>query len=630
MNPRFLRYYNQELQHLREVGGEFAKEFPKIAGRIGLEGFDCADPYVERLLEGFSFLAARIQMKIESEYPRFTQHLSELIYPHFLAPTPSMMVVQMRADLNNPALNSGFVVPRGSPLNSIVPDQDTTACQYRTGHDLMLWPVSISEAKFFTWSGAQAGLDVAFPAWVKTENLKAGIRLRLKIEGERSFKQLPLDKLSVYIRGSDDMPMRIYEKIFAHCECVLLAPTERPTRWTKVLPKASIRRVGFNENEALLPSSRRAFEGYRLLQEYFAFPQRFLFFEISGLQAALQQAEQSEIDIMILLNRGDVQLEQTLDESNFDLNCTTAVNLFPMQADRFDVDPGQVEYHVVPNRKHPLDYEIFQVRGVSGYGVGPEALQDYESFYNAKDLGTLHQAKAFYHIRREKRKFSERQKRNGPRTSYIGSEVFVSIVDGNSAPYPIELRQLGLSVWGTNRDLPLTMSLGIGTTDFLLMVEAPVQEVRARVGPSQPHPSFAEGKVAWRLINHLSLNYLSLIDTDPEQGAAALREMLMLYCHETDINSHRQIEGVRSVRAERITRRLTTPGPITFGRGLQLTILLDDAMFEGTGAFLLGAVLEHFFAQYVSINTFTETIVKTITRGEIMRWPVKSGLCATL
>ena len=240
MNPRFLQYYNQELQHLREVGGEFAREYPKIAGRIGLEGFDCADPYVERLLEGFSFLAARIRMKIDDEYPRFTQHLSELVYPHFLAPTPSMMVVHMRPDLTNPALGNGFLVPRGSTLSSIVPNQDTTACQYRTGHDLTLWPLSLAEAKFFTHSGAQAGLDVTFPS-----TIKAGLRLRLKVDSAHHFSAMALDRLCVHIRGSDDMPMRIYEKIFANIESILVVPPERPAKWHHFLPKTNLVRVGF-------------------------------------------------------------------------------------------------------------------------------------------------------------------------------------------------------------------------------------------------------------------------------------------------------------------------------------------------------------------------------------------------
>ena len=182
MNPRFLRYYSQELQHLREVGGEFARDYPKIAGRLGLDGFECADPYVERLLEGFSFLAARVQMKIDAEFPRFTQHLSELVYPQFLAPTPSMAVVQLQPDLSNPSLKDGYLVPRGSALRSVLGAGDNTACEYRSGHAVTLWPIELVEAKFFTHGGHQAGLNVVLPPAVK-----AGIRLRLRTCGGVAF-----------------------------------------------------------------------------------------------------------------------------------------------------------------------------------------------------------------------------------------------------------------------------------------------------------------------------------------------------------------------------------------------------------------------------------------------------------
>lgn len=625
MNPRFLRYYNQELQHLREVGGEFAKEFPKIAGRLGLEGFECADPYVERLLEGFSFLAARVQLKIDAEFPRFTQHLAELVYPHLLAPTPSMVVVQMNPDLSNPALANGFTLERQTVLNSIVPSTDFTACEYRTAHELTMWPIELVEAKFFTYGGAQAGIDLQLPAGVK-----AGIRFRLRVADDFEFKKLALDKLTMYIRGSDEIPMRIYEKIFGGIEGILITPASGAKNGYKLLPKSALKTLGFAEEDALLPSNKQSFQGYRLLQEYFAFPQRFMFFDVTQLRQAVQTCNERELDITILLNRGDVVLEQTLDASYFALNCVPAVNLFPHRADRIEVTSKQLEYHVLPNRAHPMDYEIYQIQEVAGYGNGPEALQTYESFYCAKDLNTLHQAKAFYQVRREKRMMSERQRQNGPRSSYMGSETFISIVDGNNTPYPPDLMQLGLGVLCTNRDLPLSMSLGVGRTDFLIMAESPVESVRAIAGPSQPFPSFAEGAMAWRFINHLSLNYLSLVDSDPQQGAVALRELLMLYSHDGDIASQRQVEGVRSIQTSRITRRMPSPGPITFGRGLQLTLTLDDSAFEGTGPFLLGAVLDHFFAQYVSINSFTETVIKTVARGEIMRWPSKVGLCATL
>ena len=628
MTPRFLRYYSAELAHLREVGGEFALDFPKIAGRLGLDSFECADPYVERLLEGFSFMAARVHMKIDAEFPRFTQLLSELVYPHFLAPTPSMAVVQLQPDLTNPALQKGFVVERGSAMRSVLGKGDNTACEYRSAHALTLWPVEIVEAKFFTHAGngaaAGAGAGAQLPPAVK-----AGIRLRLKSTGA-AFKDLPLDRLCLHLRGADELPVRIYEMLLGSIVGVLVTPVGRPAAWHSLLPKTALRPKGFDESEALLPSGQRSFQGYRLLQEYFAFPQRYQFVELQGLQAGLRQCHDKEIEVTILLDRGDAQLEKTLDSSHFALHCTPVVNLFQRRADRINVTGEQLEYHVLVDRTRPMDYEVFQVESVTGYGSGPDAQQVFEPFYTAKDIGALHQQKAFFQIRREPRVVSQRQRRDGPRSSYIGSEAFISIVDAAEAPYSSELRQLGLSVWCTNRDLPLSMAVGIGKTDFIVDAGAPVTAVRCLAGPSEPHPSFAEGSVAWRLLNQLSLNYLSLLDTDPQQGAVALREMLALYCHPADLNGQRQVEGVRSISSRPIVRRMPSPGPITFGRGIEITVTFDDAAYEGTGAFVLGAVLAEFFAQYVSINSFTETVIRSLGRGDIMRWPAKGGVCAIL
>lgn len=628
MNPNLLRYYSQELQHLREMGGEFAREFPKIAGRLGLEGFDCADPYVERLLEGFSFLAARVQLKLDAEFPRFTQHLAELVYPHYLAPTPSMAVVQLQPDVGNPGLAQGATVARGSALRSMLGKDDTTACEYRTAHEMTLWPVTLTEARFFTHSGRAGGIDLPL-----RPGIKAGLRLRLRAEGGLQFNDLALDKLCLHIRGNDDMPVRIYEQLLAGAEGVLVRPVVHAASRCTLLPKTVVQTVGFDEEQALLPSGRRTFQGYRLLQEYFAFAPRFLFVQLAGLQAALQSCAESEIEIVVLLNRADVQLEQAVDRSNFALNCTPAVNLFSRRADRIHVSDKQFEFHVIPDRTRPLDFEVYQIEQVTGYGAGPGSEQVFQPFYTAKDLGTAYQSKAFYQIRREQRMSSERQRRVGQRSSYIGSEAFISLVDAANepgAPGQRDLRQLGIDLLCSNRDLPLSMPLGLGKTDFTLDSGAPVQSVRCVAGPSQPLPSFAEGSATWRVLSHLSLNYLSLVDTDTEQGAQALRDILSLYCEANDAIAQRQIEGVRSVQSKAITRRMPSPGPITFGRGLQVTVTLDDAAFEGSGAFLLGAVLEQFFAQYVTINTFTETVVKTIRRGEIMRWPIRGGRCATL
>jgi type VI secretion system protein ImpG len=625
MNTKLLRYYERELQHLREMGGEFARDYPKIAGRLGLETYACADPYVERLLESFSFLAARVQLKIDAEFPRFTNHLLELVYPHYLAPTPSMAVVQLQVDTEEGNLGQGFTVSRGSALNSQLGKGDQTACQWRTAHDVTLWPLEIVEARYFSCSGQVGGVDLS-----RLGPIKAGLRLRLRVGAGLMFNELDLDKLVLHLRGGEALPGRILEHLLSQAAGVLVTPVQDANRWHEILPKSAISALGHSDEEALLPSGPRTFQGYRLLQEYFAMPQRFLFAELAGLGNAVSRCDSSQFDITVLFRSFEPMFEQTVSAANFALHCTPAINLFPKRADRVHLSDLQSEYHVVPDRTRPMDFEIYQVQGVTGYGSGAEAQQAFSSFYRSNDLqGTL-PSNAYYQVRRESRRLSELQSRQGPRSSYIGSELFVSLVDAREAPYSTGLRQLGIDTLCTNRDLVLSMPVGSGKTDFSVESGAPIRAARCVAGPTVPAPSHAEGETAWRLVSHLSLNYLSLLDQNPEEGATTLRELLRLYCARVDSAAHKQIEGLRSVTAESIVRRLPLPGPITYGRGLQISVTFDESAFEGSGVFVLGSVLEQFFAKYVSLNSFTETLIKSETRGLIMQWPTRMGRCEIL
>lgn len=272
-----------------------------------------------------------------------------------------------------------------------------------------------------------------------------------------------------------------------------------------------------------------------------------------------------------------------------------------------------------------MDFEVNSIVETTGYGTGMEKEQSFLPFYASNNLAAQRPEQAFYTSRREPRVLSSRQRRTGPRSSYIGSEVFISLVDANEAPYRSDLRQLSINALCTNRDLPLQMPIGKGKTDFTLESGAPVDSVKCIAGPTRPKPSWAEGDTTWRLISHLSLNYLSLTDTDEQQGASALREMLSLYSHIAEAPIRNQIEGVTSITAQAIVKRLPVAGPLALGRGQEITLTLDENAFEGTGVFLLGAVMERFFARYVSLNSFTQTVLKSVERGEIMRWPLRTG-----
>jgi len=625
MDTKLLRYYERELQHLREMGGEFAREFPKIAGRLGLETYECADPYVERLLEGFSFLAARVQLKIDAEFPRFTGHLLELVYPQYLAPTPSMAIVQLQPDLTEGSLADGFSVPRGTALRSLLGKGDQTSCEYRTAHEVKLWPLELTEAKYFTYSGELGGVELS-----RLGTIKAGLRLRLKSTAGLCLKDIALDKLDLYLRGSDSLPSKLLEQLLANAVGMVVMPTKHPAAWHEIVPKAAIQPVGFDDKHALLPYGARSFRGYRLLHEYFAFPQRFLFVELGGLRTAVQRCVDKELDIIVLFDKHEPVLEQSVSAANFGLYATPAINLFPKRADRIHLSDQESEYHLVPDRTRPMDFEIYQVLDVTGYGTGADAMRTFRPFYASNDLQGDGDNKAYYQLRRQQRVLSERQRRQGPRSSYIGSEVFLSLVDAHETPFPSGLRQLGIDTLCTNRDLVLSMPIGSGKTDFTVESNAPVQSVRCLSGPSIPSPSHAEGEMAWRLVSHLSLNYLSLIDGDRQEGAAALKDLLRLYCAQSDVGSQHQIDAIKSISAKPIARRLPVPGPISYGRGIQITVLIDEAAFEGLGVFLLGAVLEQFFAKYVTLNSFTETIIKTPRRGQVMNWPARIGRCEIL
>ena len=621
MDPRLLRYYNEELQHLREVGAEFAQEFPKVAGRLGVDGTVCAVPYVERLLEGFAFMAARVQLKLDAEFPRFTRHLLESVMPHYLAPTPSMAVVRVAPDLSEGGLAEGFEVPRGSSLRSQLGADDKTACEYRTGHDVTLWPLELVEAEYLP-TAASIG-NIGLPV---LNGARAAIRIRLRTTAGLNFAKLSLDRLSLYIRGSDQQPMHIYEQLLANAVGVVVRPAVRPAPWHEVLPVSSVQPVGFEDEQALLPYGPRSFQGYRLVHEYFAFPARYMFVDIAGLAPAVRRCEGNELEVVVQLDRSEGTLEHALDADNFMLFCTTAVNLFPKRADRIHINEQFSEHHVVVDRTRPLDYEVYQVTGLGGYGAGSQTEHVFLPFYACTDLTARRGGfTGYYTVRRDPRVLSERQRREGTRSSYVGSEVFLSLVDVEEAPYPTDLRQLGPVVLCTNRDLPLTMPVGKGETDFSMESAAPWKSVRCVAGPTPPRQSWVHGETAWRLINHLSLNYLSIIDHDETQGAAALRELLTLYTESNDRVMRRQIEGVRSVRSRPVTRRMPVPGPIVFGRGIEVTVDCDESGFEGTGAFLLGAVLEKFFSKYVSLNSFTETVLRSTQRGEIKRWRARSG-----
>jgi type VI secretion system protein ImpG len=626
MDPRLARLYETELGFLREMGREFAAEYPKIAARLDLGGLEVADPYVERLLEGSAFLTARIQLKMEAEFPTLTQSLLQMVYPHYLAPTPSMTVVRFHPDpVGIRGTPTGVVLPAGTELRSLLGTQDQTNCEFRTGHAVQLLPIEISEAEYISSPAAVAALGLP-----EQRGVKAAIRLRLKAGGELVFNKIGLERLSLFLGGPESSRVRLYEQLIANVATIYVRPTVRPLPWQERLPAGAIQARGLEPEDALLPPVPQSFDGYRLLQEYYAMPERFLFVDIGGLDRAAVRCTGNELDIVLLLTRSEPSLAANFGRDHMSLFCTPAVNLFRRRSDRINLSEREAEHLIVPDRMRPLDYEVFSVLNVEGYAADGSAPQPFLPFYAANDLSHNPGHGSYYTLRRQPRQLSSRSRQRGPRSSYLGHETLISLVGPDATGLNHSLRQLGLDLMCTNRDLPLSMPVGKLQTDFTITVSAPVTSVRCVVDPTRPRPCRGDGDYAWRFISHLGLNYLSLTDSSALQGAAALRELLRLYLPSTTSVEARQLESLLSVTTHPVVRRIPGAGPVAVGRGLEVTLLMDEAAFSGTGGILLAAVLERFFAKYVSINAFSETVLRSTERGEVMRWPMTIGLRPTL
>lgn len=625
MDPRLLRLYEAELQYIRDLGGEFARDYPKIAERLNLGSIEVVDPYVERLLEGFAFLTARVQLKMEAEFPTFTQSLLQMVYPHYLAPTPSMAVVQFQPDPALRSLPQGVVLPAGTALRSLLGTEDQTNCEFRTAHPVQLLPIELADAEYIASSAAVAALGLP-----EQRGVKAAIRLKLKTTGGMPFAKVDLERLPFFLGAAEGARARLYEQLVAQVAAIYVRPTTRPLPWQQQLPPSAIRALGFEADEAMLPRAPQSFDGYRLLQEYYALPERFFFLELTGLDTAVARCAASELEIIVLLTSSERAFASNFGTDQLALFCTPAINLFPKRSDRVNISDRDAEYQIVPDRMRPVDFEVFSVTRLDGYAADGSAPQPFLPFYAANDLSRRPGHQSYYILRREPRQLSSRGRQRGARSSYLGHEVYISLVDSEEAPLRHELRQLGLDLLCTNRDLPLAMPIGKNQTDFTVAVGAPVSAIRCLVGPTAPRPCRADGEYAWRFISHLGLNYLSIVDNDEVHGAAALRELLRLYVPSATAPAARQLEGLLSVAAHPVVRRIPGAGPIAAGRGLEVRLTIDETPFAGAGSIILAAVLDRFFAKYVSINGFTETVMISPDRGEVMRWPMRIGLRPTL
>jgi type VI secretion system protein ImpG len=613
MSETLFPYYERELDFIRKLARDFQKLYPAAAGRLQLEENQSVDPHVERLIESFALLAGRVHRKLDDEFPELTHALLGVLYPHYLAPVPSMALVQFELDPGRAQLPGGFRIERGSKLHT-QPVGDL-ACKFRTGYPVTLWPVELTSAKY---------LHPPFPANFRPPpRCQAVLRLQFAVQSDLTFGALSLERLRLHLSGDSQVSTTLYELLFNNTIQVLYRPLERDARAAAVVRTADevLDPVGFERDEGLLPYLHQSFLGYRLLTEFFTFPYKFLFLDLGGWRDVARAGFERRVEVLFYLNRTASGLEQGVDNQTFRLGCTPIVNLFEQTAEPIALTHLKHEYRIVPDVAHPLGLEVYSVDSVSGADPGAGRTTEYQPFYSFRHGRTPDNLQAFWYATR-KPSLAERDR---------GTEMFLHLVDLGFDPRLPAESVLVVRTTCTNRDLPSQLQRAGDELYLELEAAAPITRVRCVRSPTVPlRPPLRRGAY-WRLISHLSLNYLSV--TDPVEGREALQEILRLYDF-SDPEAGQQlaavtrnvIEGILGVGSRRVVARVRSDSVSDFCRGLEVTVELDEQRYVGVGAYLFACVLERFLGLYASINSFSQLVVRTKQgEGYLKKWPPRAG-----
>ena len=606
MRDELLEYYESELSFLRQMGAEFAEKYPKVAARLALGPNISEDPHVERLVESFAFLAARVHLKVDDDFPEITESLLSVLYPHYIRPIPSMSVVEFAVDPAQGKLTTALEIARNAVLYS--KPVEGVPCKFRTCYDTTVVPIRVSQAK---WRSP----DLLKPA-LKAPDAAAACAVELTCFPDAFFKPLALPSLRFFLNGEDSLIHTLYELLLNSCLRVVLRNPDDPQQRSIELPPDSIRPVGFSDDEAVLPFPRRSFTGYRIMQEYFAFPKKFFFLELRNLEALSSDLFTNKAEIIFLVKpfeRSDRQqsLELNVSEKTFRLGCVPIINLFQQTAEPILVQQTRFEHQVIPDSRRRHAVEIFSIDEVVSSSPDRREVTVFEPFYSSHH-GRAAKNQAFWHASR----------RPSTREDDAGTEMFLSLVDssGNSAQSIAEAVMVRCTC--TNRALPSRLHTGSEGGDFDLESGSAVKKIVALTKPTETMRIPSRKGLQWRLISHLSLNYLSLV----EEGRGALQDMLRLYNFNELPAVEKQIAGISALNSRRHFARVVSEHGISFARGVRVEVEFDEEQYAGSGVYLFASILEYFLGLYTSLNSFSQLVVRSRQRKEILReWRPRAG-----
>lgn len=653
MNNKLLSYYNKELTFLKEMGREFAQQYPKIASRLALDTTDIPDPYVERLLEGVSFLTARTQLKLDAEYPRFVQRILEVVYPDFINQQPAAAIVNLEptGQYNADVIN---LLERGRVLRSLPIDEFKVSCPFSVTKTTEILPLRIEKAKYTDSLGY---LPSTLPALKASagKKVQSALRLDFSLSVSGACSEMLPDELSVFLGTELSKSSALLFLLASECVGVVCHSYENPKQWYYPLSSKPEHR-GFREDEALSFNLDKSVSAFRIMQEYARLPEKFLFVAQKDIKQAVRQAENDghlpkvpehleEIvndkgvnkkiityrkryfSLSFLFSNKIPELTELIGVEDFSVNAVPVVNLFRKKSSRFPVNIQDQEHHVIIDRTQPLNYEIYTIEQVKGFDTNNRQTVAFSPMYKAPDMGLFPEAQtqhAYFSARRTDRIPSENSVKNGFRSSYLGSEVFLSLADNRDYAFNSGIQHLSVDAWCTSRDLPLMMPRD-GESDFLIEGFLPVNSIKLISKLTRPQAAVSEDRTLWSFLNQLSLNYLSLLNIDQEDAPVTLKELLMVFVSSENDLLKKQIESITRIETSIVNKVVRHYGVAAPVRGIKITVTLDEAQLGGIHPFLFGSVLNHYFQRLVSINSFIQLQIDTLQQGHMATWPTAVG-----
>jgi type VI secretion system protein ImpG len=637
MNREFLEFYDRELKILYERSQEFAEEFPGVAARLGAMTEAQIDPTIAGLLEGAAFLAARVQLKLKSEFSNFTIEMLDHLLPGILAPSPSFALLKVRPDYSNPILKDGLSLKAGEYVDTGFLDRERrVACRYRLVSDLTIWPYAVSRAEYLsTPAPLQArGLNSA-------PSIAGGLCIELSL---RSAKQgadtsgpgdavstCTPDSLTFHFVDALSDSAALYELMFSRLRRIVIRhgrDGEAPK--FQVLGLDAIEAIGFERGESLFGHDDRVFAGFSYLREYFAFPSKFLGFRLKSLSKYLKRIEADRFEVYFEFDASTKRLASVVKASSFALYAAPASNLFEVSCTPVPIRSQDHEHVVIADRSRPLDHEIFQILEVTAQYPRRKDKVPVFPLYSAPSGNIALNKAHFFTSRKLERRKTDIERRTGVTSSYLGTDTFISLREPPEEEAQERVRSLNIRALVTNRHLTDKLPLGRGSVDFTSVSDTKL-ELECIAGPTPPRESLLvgaqrgrggelTGSVLWKLISLLQFNHLGLAGRAAGDQATALREILLVFADASNPDIERRIRGVVDIKTSPVVRKISQENGFNAARGIQVAVEFDESAFEGSGAFLLGAVLSRFFCEYASFNSFVETVIKSRQRGEIMKW----------